>query len=73
MYFSNFGLTTDSFTGKGVITGEQLLAAVKAKSDSKNWGYTGEETELTIVEFRVRSGAGSVLTINELYLTTATE
>lgn len=73
VYFSNFGLTTDSFTGKGVITGEQLLAAVKAKSDSKNWGYTGEETELTIVEFRVRSGAGSVLTINELYLTTATE
>ncbi|MDE7296512.1 MAG: hypothetical protein K2N84_04525, partial [Clostridia bacterium] len=67
VYFTNFnGLAEGNFNGKGVITGAQLLAAVKAKSDSKGWGYTGNETELTIKEFRVRIGDGSVLTIKTL-------
>ena len=69
VYFSNFGLTTANFNGKGVITGQQILKALLA-SKGNRWNYAINTEELTIKELRIRTGSSAVLTINELALTT---
>lgn len=72
VYFTDFnGLEPNKLTtGSGVITAKQILDKLVEKRGS--WGYTAESvadmTELDIVELRVYTNAGAVLTINTLEL-----